>query len=81
MLYIVIVLLLCHKGISKENKTIAHIAVIFTLIILISLTVMRLPKSIESGGIGLYRVIFMIATSAIAMLQFIKSFIRARKSK
>ena len=76
-----IILLLCHRGIKKENKTIAHIAVIFTLILLVSLAVVRLPKSLDSGGIGLYRVIFMVMTSAIAMIQFVRSFINARKSK
>jgi len=52
-----------------------------TLMILISLIGMRLPKSIDQGGVGLYRVIGMIATSSIAFLYFIKSFIDNRKSK
>lgn len=76
-----IVLLLCHQGIKKENMKAAHIAVMFTLVILVALVAMRLPKSLETGGIGLYRVIIMIITSAVAMLQFIRSFINARKSK
>ena len=63
---------------KKENKTIAHIVVLLTAIILIALVGMRLPKSLEIGGLGLYRVIFMIATSTIAMITFIKSFIKAR---
>ena len=67
--------------IKKGNKLIAHIAVLGTLMILISLIGMRLPKSIDQGGIGLYRVIGMIATSSIAFLYFIKSFIDNRKSK
>ena len=45
---------------SNGNKIIAHIAVLGTLIILIALVGMRLPKSIDQGGIGLYRVIAMI---------------------
>ena len=67
--------------IKKGNKLIAHIAVLGTLMILISLIGMRLPKSIDQGGIGLYRVIAMITTSSIAMLYFIKSFIDNRRSK
>ena len=50
-------------GIKNGNKIIAHIAVLGTLIILIALVGMRLPKSIDQGGIGLYRVIAMIMTS------------------
>tara|TARA_B100001029_G_C15052695_1_gene451964 strand:- start:1139 stop:1477 length:339 start_codon:yes stop_codon:yes gene_type:complete len=72
-------LLLCHNGLKKENKIIAHVAVLLTLILLIALVVMRLPKSLDAGGIGLYRVIFMIITSFIAMLTFIQSFIKARR--
>jgi len=40
---------------------------------------MRLPKSLEGGGVGLYRVILMIITSAFAMFTFIRSFINARR--
>ena len=42
---------------------------------------MRLPKSIDQGGVGLFRVIAMISTSLLAMTAFIKSFIKNRKSK
>ena len=42
---------------------------------------MRLPKSIEQGGLGLVRVMLMIGTSALSMLYFIKSFIANRKVK
>ena len=74
-------LFLCNKGLKKENKKIAHIAVLLTFIILIALAGMRLPKSLETGGVGLYRVIIMVATSIIAMASFILSFIRARSKK
>ena len=77
--FIGIILLLCYNGIKNENKIIAHIAVLLTLIILIALIGMRLPKSIDQGGIGLYRVIAMIITSTTAMIFFVKSFIDARK--
>ena len=60
---------------------IAHIAVLLTFIILIALVGMRLPKSIEQGGLGLVRVMLMIGTSALSMLYFIKSFIANRKIK
>ena len=39
------------------------IAVLLTLIILHAVVGMRLPKSIDQGGLGLIRVILMIGTS------------------
>ena len=74
-------LILCTNGLKKENKMISHIAVLLTLLILGALVGTRLPKSIDQGGIGLIRVIIMIGTSAVAMLFFISSFIRARRNK
>ena len=76
-----VVLLLCYNGVKNQNKIIAHVAVLLTLLILIALAGMRLPKSISQGGTGLYRVIIMIATSALSMVYFIKSFIDARKER
>ena len=76
-----VALILCTNGLKKENKMISHIAVLLTLLILGALLGMRLPKSIDQGGIGLIRVIIMIFTSAVAMLFFINSFMRARRNK
>ena len=75
------ILLVCSKGVKSQNKLVAHIAVLLTLIILLALVGMRLPKSIDSGGLGLIRVLAMIATSTLAMIFFVKSFIDARKNK
>ena len=74
-----VVLLLCYSGVKNQNKLIAHIAVLLTLVILLALVGMRLPKSLESGGIGLFRVIAMCLTSVLAMIYFVRSFIEARK--
>ena len=76
-----LVLLACQNGVTQENKLIAHVAVTLTLLILVAMVGMRLPKSIDKGGVGLYRVLSMTITSAIAMVLFIKSFIDARKNK
>ena len=81
LLFFGVALILCTNGLKKENKMISHIAVLLTLLILGALLGMRLPKSIDQGGIGLIRVIIMIGTSAVAMLFFINSFIRARRNK
>ena len=76
-----LILFLCNKGVEKENKIVAHLAVLLTFLFLIAMVGMRLPKSLESGGVGLFRVILMILTSTIAMLTFINSFIKNRKAK
>ena len=73
------ILLACSSGIKKQNKIIAHVAVLMTLLILVALLGMRLPKSLESGGLGLLRVLGMCGTSLLAMIYFVKSFIAARK--
>lgn len=74
-----IALLIATKGIKENNKIISHIAVLFTIIIFTALVGMRLPKSLDQGGIGLYRVVVMSGTSLVAIVFFIKSFIDARK--
>ena len=76
-----VILLLCTNGLKKQNKLIAHIAVLLTLVILIALIVMSLPKSLDSGGVGLIRVVIMILTSIFSMVYFVKSFIANRKNK
>ena len=74
-------LILCTPGVKKENKVIAHIAVLLTLVILLALLGMRLPKSIDQGGLGLVRLLLMIVTSILSMVCFIKSFIANRKAR
>ena len=61
-------LLACYSGVKNQNKVISHIAVLLTFIILIALVGMRLPKSIDKGGTGLIRVVFMILTCTFSML-------------
>lgn len=74
-----VILLLCTIGLKKENKIIAHVAVLLTLFILVALAVMVLPKRFISGGLGLVRVSAMIATSVLSMVAFVLSFIKARR--
>ena len=76
-----VALLLCTPGVKKENKVIAHIAVVLTLLILLAMLGMRLPKSIASGGMPLVRAILMITTGVLAMVMFIRSFIAAKKAR
>tara|TARA_B100000780_G_scaffold255324_1_gene203919 strand:+ start:3479 stop:3838 length:360 start_codon:yes stop_codon:yes gene_type:complete len=76
-----VIFLLINSGVKKENKIIAHIAVVLTLLILLGL-IKPLLGSIERGNsIAIIRVILMIGSSAWALKAFIKSFIDARKAR
>ncbi len=77
-----VILLLCNNGIKKENKTIAHVAVLVTLFAIIGNATKPLMSAIEEGRtLAIFRVSLMIFTSIIAMITFIKSFIKARQKK
>ncbi|MDC1491876.1 hypothetical protein N8376_00785 [Flavobacteriaceae bacterium] len=76
-----IILLLCSNGIKKENKVIAHIAVLLTLVIFIALFAITFFDTPNLEGIVLSGVIIMILTSIVSMVSFIKSFIANKKSR
>ena len=78
-LFFGVVLLLCNGGVKKENKIIAHVAVLVTLIALLGLT-MPLKAAVADGRtLSIIRVAAMLLTGSFAMISFIKSFIAARK--
>ena len=75
-----VVLLLCYSGIKKQNKVIAHIAVLVTFICLLGLF-MPLNGAVERGNdTAVVRVSAMIVSSLTALIFFIKSFIENRKA-
>ena len=75
-----VVLLLCYSGIKKQNKVIAHIAVLVTFICLLGLF-MPLNGAIERGNdTAVGRVFAMIVSSLTALIFFIKSFIENKKA-
>ncbi len=76
-----VLLILCNNGVKKENKVIAHIAVMLTLVILIGL-IKPLTGAIGRNDMpAIFRVIAMLLSTAIALLYFIKSFRDARKNR
>lgn len=74
-------LLACNPGVRKENKVIAHIAVLLTLVVLLGLG-MALKGAIgrENSG-AIIRVSIMMASTVLAMVFFVRSFIAARKAR
>jgi hypothetical protein len=63
---------------KKGNKIIAHIAVTFTLIILIALIKPLTGSIARSNTLALIRVATMMLTSFLTLAVFVKSFINAR---
>ena len=74
-------LLLMNNGIKNENKIIAHVAVLLTLLILFGLAMPLLGAIKRSDFYALIRVSFMMVTTLLAMVFFVRSFINARRKK
>ena len=75
------ILIALNGGIKKENKTIAHIAVLLTGLILFGLFKPFSSQLAEADILGIIRVGTMILTTLWAISAFVKSFIQARKNK
>ena len=80
-LIIGVILILCNNGIKNENKVIAHIAVVVTLIALLGLFMPLKAAIAEDRTLSLVRVAIMLFTGMLAMITFVRSFIANRKSK
>jgi hypothetical protein len=75
------ILIAINNGVKKENKVIAHIAVVLTLVILFGLIKPLLGAVDRSDNLAILRVLIMIISTIMAMIYFIKSFIQARKNR
>ena len=76
-----LVLLACLPGVKNHNKTIAHVAVFLTLVVLIAL-IMPMKSAIGDGrSMAMIRVGIMMLSCVVAMVFFVKSFIDARKAR
>ena len=73
-----VIILALNSGLKKENKTVAHIVVLLTFLILGGLF-KPLMSTIESGSaVRITRVGLMMLSTLIALVVFIKSFIANR---
>ena len=79
--FIGVALLVMNYGVKKENKIIAHIAVLLTLVILFGLIKPLMGALGRGDGLAISRVLVMIISTALAMIFFVKSFIDARKRR
>lgn len=79
--FVGIILLGLNPGIKKENKVIAHIAIVLTLLVLIGLFKPLIGAVGRDSTIGVVRVVLMMLFTVYALITFIQSFIAARKNK
>ena len=76
-----VLLLACNRGVKNENKVLAHVAVLLTLLIVIGLV-----KPLQ-GALGredmaaAARVATMLGLSVVTLATFVKSLMDARKKK
>jgi hypothetical protein len=72
-----VVFLICSPWIKKHNKSVAHVVVLMTLVLLIAL----IKPLMAREGTAQIRVAVEMLGCLIALIFFIKSFIDARKAR
>lgn len=76
-----VVILSLYKGVKKENKIVAHIAVLLTLLILGGLVKPLSAAFGRDDGLAIMRVSVMMVSTVVALVFFIKSFIDVRRAR
>ncbi len=77
-----VLLLSISQGVKNENKAMAHVAVIVTLLGVVAIAAKPLMSALDSDDITKkIRAIAMTVTGIIAMIFFVKSFIDAGKAR
>ena len=75
------VILSLYRGVKKEDKIIAHVAVLLTLLILGGLVKPLTAAIGREDGLAIARVSVMIASTLFALVFFIKSFVDVRRAR
>lgn len=76
-----VLLLAMNNGVKKENKVIAHVAVLLTLLIIIGLIKPLTGAMGRGDSAAVARVATMLVLGVLAMVSFVRSFIAARKAR
>lgn len=76
-----VILVAVNPGVKKENKVLAHVAVLLTFLIVLGLVMPLKGAFGRDDMMAVARVAIMLATSIFAMVFFIKSFRDARKKR
>ena len=81
-LFFGVALIFCYPGIKNENKIIAHVAVLLTLIVLVALFMpLKGAFGRDDSMMAIIRISIMLIGTAMSLTGFIRSFIVARKNK
>ncbi len=75
------VLLFLYKGVKKEDKIVAHIAVLLTLLILGGLVKPLTAAMGREDGLAIMRVSVMMLSTLVSLVFFIKSFVDVRRAR
>ena len=75
-----VVILALYPGVKKENKIVAHVAVLLTLLILGGL-VKPLLGALDRNWLAFMRVLVMMVSTVAALFFFIKSFRDVRRAR
>jgi hypothetical protein len=75
------VILSLYKGVKNENKIVAHIAVLLTLLILGGLVKPLTAALGREDSLAIMRVSVMMVSTVLALVFFIKSFIDVRRAR
>ncbi len=73
------ILLALTPSMKKENKTVAHIVVVLTLLLIIALIKPLTAAFGRSDNMAVMRVLIMMGWGVVAMIVYIKSFIAASR--
>jgi hypothetical protein len=76
-----IILLALLPGVKSDNKVIAHIAVVITLVVFLALMMPLRGALAREDAMAMLRIGLMMASTLFAMIFFIKSFIDVRKAR
>ncbi|MEM1131948.1 MAG: hypothetical protein AAGH53_03335 [Pseudomonadota bacterium] len=76
-----VLLLLLNNGVKRENKVVAHIAVLLTLLIFIALFMPMKGAIGRDDPLAMLRVGLMLVSTLFALIVFIKSFIDIRRQR
>lgn len=76
-----VVILSLYRGVKKEDKIIAHIAVLLTLLILGGLVKPLIAALGRQDPLAIGRVTVMIVSTVVALVFFIKSFVDVRRAR
>ena len=75
---IILLLVLLSMRFTKLSGLFLGAAVAFTLLITVALVGVRLPKSLDAGGMGLIRVLIMVVTSGFALGSSLRAAFQSR---